>query len=553
MHWLTTALLAIVLLTACDLPGISPRPQNGGTLNVAISGDPSSLNRFLAADPSALRASAPLFPLLYQANPDMTISPDLASAMPILSVDKKSWTVKLRHDAKWSDGQPITADDVLTTVAIERNPALVTDVVFDWAGLDKVEKIDSYTVKFDLAAPYAPFLANSLTTFIVPAHIYGAIDVAKMAADPISQQPLVTGGPFKFEKRTKDEVDLVANPDYYTGRPHLDRMVFKIIPDPSAAASAVANGDIGWEPDLMSSAVDKLKGSSGVQVFEYPDLSYYDVRFNDRTDHLFGDKLVRQAFAYAIDKVAITRRVTGGHGVTLWGDVPPESWAYDAAATVKYKPDIAKAKRLMQAAGWSIGPDGIATKAGKRFSTNFYVRNDAPIRAMAVGIIAEQARALGMDLRPAPVPFYNPADKSSFFDPLKKGQFDIAFTGFASAPDPDQFDIFHSSQLRPEHNPNGVNWTGYNNPALDSLIDRERITIAPSDVQTRALRRKTFAQIETILGQDLVTYFMWADSNGQAFSADVGDVKSGSGGSLIDVDFGRNVQVFAGWYLRGKH
>src|SRR5258708_5148281 len=329
MHWLTTALLAIVLLTACDLPGISPRPQNGGTLNVAISGDPSSLNRFLAADPSALRASAPLFPLLYQANPDMTISPDLASAIPILRAD---------------------------------------------------------------------------------------------------QQPRGTGGPFKFEKRTKDEVDLVANPDYYTGRPHLDRMVFKIIPDPSAAASAVANGDIGWEPDLMSSAVDKLKGSSGVQVFEYPDLSYYDVRFNDRPDHLFGDKLVRQAFAYAIDKEAITRRVSGGHGVSLWGDLAPESWAFDPVAVAKYKPDLARAQQLMQSAGWSTGSDGIAAKAGKRFSTSVYVRSDAPARAMAVGIIAEQARAIGMDLRPAPVPFYNPTDKTTFFHPLTNGPHPIPFT-----------------------------------------------------------------------------------------------------------------------------
>src|SRR5258708_28970342 len=130
MRLSTFGLLALLLLGGCDLPGVSPGPQNGGTLNIAISSDPSSLNRLLAADPSALRASAPLFPLLYQANPDMTISPDLASAMPIVSADGKAWTVKLRHNARWSDGQPITADDLLTTVAIERNPALLTDVDF---------------------------------------------------------------------------------------------------------------------------------------------------------------------------------------------------------------------------------------------------------------------------------------------------------------------------------------------------------------------------------------------------------------------------------------
>jgi peptide/nickel transport system substrate-binding protein len=522
-------------------------------LTVAITADPSSLNRFLASDPASLRASAPLFPNLYQANPDMSISPDLAASMPALSDDRKSWTVRLRPNARWSDGQPITADDVLNTIAIQRNPALVTDVVFDWSMLSKVEKVDPHTLRFDLASPYAPFLANSLTTFVVPAHIYGAIDVAKMGADPISQEPPVTGGPFRFETRNRDEVDLVANPDYYAGRAHLDRMVFKILPDATAAANAIANGDVGWEPDLSASALEKLKGSPGVQVVEYPDLSFYDVRFNDRPSHLFGDKLVRQAFAYAIDKEAITRKVTDGRGTALWGGIAPETWAFDPTAVVRYKPDLTRAKRLMQEAGWAVGADGIAAKGGTRFSTKFYVRNDAPARVMAVGIIAAQARAIGMDLQPTPVPYYNPADKSSFFDPLKKGEYDIAFTGFASGADPDQYRIFDSSQLRPEKNPTGVNWTGYTNPVLDALIGQGRMTLTGTDSETRAARRKVFSKIEQLLGKEVVTYFMWADDNGQAFSSDVGGVKTGIRGSLINIDYGRNVQVFARWSLRSKH
>jgi peptide/nickel transport system substrate-binding protein len=219
---------------------------------------------------------------------------------------------------------------------------------------------------------------------------------------------------------------------------------------------------------------------------------------------------------------------------------------------VKYKPDLAKAKDLMLQAGWVVGADGIATKGGKRFSTKFYVRNDAPARVMAVGIISAQARAIGMDLQPAPVPYYNPADKSSFFDPLKKGEYDLAFTGFASGADPDQYRIFDSSQLRPEKNPAGVNWTGYSNPQLDALIDEERTTLTGNDSQTRTARRHAFAQIERLLGTDLVTYFMWADNNGQAFSGDVGGVNTGRHGSLMNLDNGRNTQAFAAWYLRSR-
>ncbi len=539
-------LACLPLLAACDVPGQNS-PSNGGTLNVAIGADPATMNRFLAADSASLRASAPLFPNLYQANPDLSVSPDLAESMPILSTNRKQWTVKLRRNARWSDGRTIVADDVLATIAIQRNPALVTDVVFDWTMLETVEKLDNRTVRFTLTQAYAPFLANSLTTFVAPAHIYGALDVTRMAADPVSQQPIVTGGPFKFEKRSSSEVELSANLGYYAGRPHLDRMILKIIPDPGTAASAISNGDLNWEPDLGSAALLRLQGAAGATVRKYPDLSFYDVRFNDRPDHLFGDKLVRQAFAHAIDKEALVKKVTGGNGVPLWGDIAPQSWAYEPGAALKYKLDLGVARQLMQQAGWQVGADGIASKAGKRFSSKLYVRSDAPSRVMAAGLIANQARSIGMELVPTPVAYYNPADKSSFFDPLKKGDYDLAFTGFASGLDPDQFRVFHSSQLRPEHNPAGFNWTGYTNPALDTLIEQERSTVLTTDSETRGARRKVFSKIERLLSEDVVTYFMWADDNGQAFSPKVGGI---GGQSLLHLDYGRNVRVLADWYLQ---
>jgi peptide/nickel transport system substrate-binding protein len=324
-------------------------------------------------------------------------------------------------------------------------------------------------------------------------------------------------------------------------------MVFKIIPDPGTAASAIANGDLNWEPDLGAAALVQLRATPGATVRKYPDLSFYDVRFNDRPDRLFGDPRVRQAFAHAVDKEAVVKQATNGNGVPLWGDIAPQSWAYDPRAAARYKVDRPAAHQLMQQAGWLPGADGIATRAGKRFSTRFYVRSDAPSRVTAVGLIAAQARSIGMELVPTPVAYYNPADQTSFFDPLKKGDYDIAFTGFASNLDPDQFRVLHSSQLRPEHNPAGFNWTGYSNPVLDRLIEAERRTVLPSEAATRVARRKIFAQIEKLLNEEVVTYFMWADDNGQAFSPNVGGI---GGQSLLHVDYGRNVQAFAGWYLQ---
>ena len=210
-----------------------------------------------------------------------------------------------------------------------------------------------------------------------------------------------------------------------------------------------------WDPDLPADAAAKLRPNSKVSVYSYPDFGYYDVRFNDRQDHLFGDKLVRQAFAYAVDKEAIVKDVTGGTGTPLWGDIPPASWAYDDKAVVRYPVDRDKARGLMQQAGWTIGTDGVASKGGKRFSAKFYVRGDTPTRQKAVQQISQQVKEIGMDLQPTPVDFL------PLVDALKSSNFDVAMSGWATQPDPDPFRVFHASQLKPERNADGRDWTGF--------------------------------------------------------------------------------------------
>src|SRR5207302_1880165 len=118
-------------------------------------------------------------------------------------------------------GTLMTADDVVMTVNMQNNPALDTDAAFDWSELDNVAKVDANTVKFTLKDAFAPFLANNLTTFIAPASVYGKIDPAKQRTDPVSLNPTVTGGAYKFDKRVAgSEIDYVANTSYYLGRPH---------------------------------------------------------------------------------------------------------------------------------------------------------------------------------------------------------------------------------------------------------------------------------------------------------------------------------------------
>jgi len=109
--------------------------------------------------------------------------------------------------------------------------------------------------------------------------------------------------------------------------------------------------------------------------------------------------------------------------------------------------------------------------------------------------------------------------------------------------------VLHSSQLQPEHK-QGQNWTGYNNPALDALINQERSTLKDTDAATKAARKPIFNQIQQILGNDVVTYYLWADKSTMSWSSNVGGVVAGNGDNTIYVDQARNTQVFAQWFSK---
>jgi peptide/nickel transport system substrate-binding protein len=551
-RWLrvSTALAAVaVLVAACGTPAPSTgeTPKNGGTLSWALDADAQTLNPFVAGDVPSVRAYAPLFPNLYSADKNLNVIPDLADGMPSVSADKKVWTVKLKSGSKWNDGSPITADDLISSVNIEADTNLDTLAAFDWSILDKVEKVDTLTVKFTLKDVFAPFLANNLVGFVAPASVYGKIDHATMSKDPSNQKPTVTGGPFNFVSWTPgSKIEYAANPTYFGGRPHFDKMIANVITDATAATNATINGDVQWNPavgDAGQGGVQKVQQASNAASHSFADLSYIDVRMNDRPGHPFGDVLVRRAFAYALDKPSIVQAAKGITGVPLWGDIVPASWAYDDSSTVKYTQDVAKAKSLMQQAGYTIGADGIATKGGKKFSYKLRVRAGKPDRLKAAQIISEQVRAIGMDLTPDPVDF------KIFYKPLYDASYDVAIAGFGLTLDPDEYTVLHSSQLQPEHK-NGNNWTGYLNPQLDTLINQERTTIKDTDAATKAARKAIFSQIQKILGNDVVTYYLWADKSTMAWSTNVGGVEAGNGDNVIYVDQARNSHVFQTWWSK---
>jgi len=547
------ACVGLFVIAACGGGGTTSTVKEGGTLVFALDADAQTLNPFEISDASSARAYAPMGVGLYQLDKNLAIIPDLATGPPAVSADLKTWTVQMRTDAKWSDGTPITSADVVATDQMQANPKLDTDASFDWSPLtDPVTGItapDAHTVVWTLKNPFAPFYAVNLLTAIAPAETYGKVDPTKMRTFE-QDHPTVTGGPFTFASRTAGtEIDYAANPNYYGGKPHIAKIIAKVITNSTAAVQAVISGDVNWDPEITAAGIDTVKAATNVQSSEYADLGYYDIRFNDRAKWtngrptLFGDVNVRRAFAYALDKNSIVKAATSGHGTPLWGDLVPAQALYDASAVVTYAQDIAKAKSLMDAAGWTLGSDGIRVKNGVKFSGKFYVRADKPQRIKAVQIISEQLRTnLGMDLVPTPTDF------KVFYAPIQAGNFDLAFAGWLIGIDPDNYFDFHSSQIRPENNPAGNNWTGYVNPALDAAINAERTDVKATAAATFAARKADFSTIEHILGDNVVVYFMWADNVGMGFNG-VSGVDPGTGGAMNYADQGRNELVFSQWSM----
>src|SRR5437763_6726342 len=195
---MVAATIAILVAACGNTAPSSETPKNGGTLIWALDSDATTLNPFVASTLPEFRVISFLFPNLYSGDKNLNVVPDLADGMPSVSSDGTVWTVKLKKNAKWTDGTPITADDVIATEKMQADPNLDTDYSYDWSKLKTIEKVDANTVKFTLTQPFAPFLAANLVGYIAPASVYGKLDAAKLRNDPVSKAPTVFGGAYKL-------------------------------------------------------------------------------------------------------------------------------------------------------------------------------------------------------------------------------------------------------------------------------------------------------------------------------------------------------------------
>jgi oligopeptide transport system substrate-binding protein len=490
MIWITLILLALI---QCPLPGAwgqektqGATPRFGGVYRRPLSNNPSTLDPALIADTYGFTVAQQIFDGLVQYDGTLTIVPAIAQSWKA-SRDGLQWTFFLRKGVKFHHGREVSADDVIysfTRILDPKTSSKAAEVFLKVKGAkDFVEgrvkvvqgfrAVDRYTIQIELGEVSAPFVASLAIGYakIVPREIVEELGSA------FGSRPVGTG-PFKFANWKKDEeIVLEANRDYYGGRPFLDRLEYKIYPG-TPLEKMFASFESGGLEDTMipASELDRVQANGRYQFFRRPMLGVRFFGFNTSEGPL-ANRLVRQAFNYAIDREAMAREINKNRYRAGQSFLPPGTYGYDP----QFKPypfDPGQAKMLLTKAGY---PGGKGLPVFQVWSsvkaTNNEQEHDAIKKYLAdIGIRVE---------------FQYNTNWPSFNSLVYDGKLPIFRYGWvADVPEPDNFlyRLFHSQSRN--------NLTRYRNEQVDRLLDQAR------GEQNYLKRIQLYRQAEKLIMED---------------------------------------------------
>ncbi len=486
--WLWYAIIIFLLVFISPL-----RAQDyGGALVIGSIGDASILIPMLATDATSHEVAGLIFNGLVKYDKDLNLVGDLARDYKI-SDGGKTITFYLRRGVRWQDGVEFTAQDVLFGFKLITNPKTPSAYAGDFLEVKKAEVLDRYTFRVHYKEPFAPALGSWGNLVVLPKHLLAGKDITKVN---FGRHPIGTG-PFKFKEwRPQEKIVLEANPDYFAGRPYLNYIIFRIIPDPATMFMELKTGGIDWM-DLTPLQYARETNYPGFnqqfRKYKYLSFSYTYLGYNLRHP-LFRDKRVRQALSYAINKEEIIRGVLYGLGVVATGPYKPDTWFYNPnVRRYPYNPE--KARELLASAGWrDTNGDGILDKNGRPFEFTVLTNQGNTSRLLTAQVIQYRLAQIGIKMHIRTVEWT--AFIKEFID---KRRFEAVILGWTTSPEPDLYDIWHSSKI----NPPGLNFVGYANPEVDHLLEEGRHTF------DRARRKEIYDKFQEILAEDQPYTFLY--------------------------------------------
>jgi peptide/nickel transport system substrate-binding protein len=509
MFGLSLVSVLVLLLSACGPSGTPSnssngnKPVRGGTWIDDIYEEPTSLIPNGSAETFADLVDESIWAPLFVGDAAGHIQPGLATEVPTVangsvSPDLKTWTFHLRSGLKWSDGQPITANDVNFTWKLWDNPQFgaASTVGFDLIQSATVSP-DNLSITFHLSAPFEPFVAawTDGAAAPMPEHIFGSMSPGSILKSPQNLHPTVSSGPFTVSQAVSgDHYTVVRNPNYYQankGLPYLDSIVFRVVTNQDTILSDIQAGSIdsSWFLDVTKTAT--YKSISGYHLVANPHASNFEAMYFDLHNPILQDLDVRKAMAMAIDHTALIN-------VARRGEASPLCTDHGSSYVPGYEPNapcppynVAAANALLQSDGWVMGPDGVRTKNGQRLEFQYSTTANNAWRAADESILQQDFKAIGIKIDISNYP------ASTFFGTLlpegKPGKYDLGEFEDSFTYDADDASLESCAQIPTAANSySGENFSFYCNHQLDALFTAEQST------DNVAQRQAIFDQIHQI-------------------------------------------------------
>ncbi len=513
---LSLVVLASMVLTACG--GIAPAaPTFSGTATITFTQEPDNLN-YLYTQMWFSAITRELWDKgLWSYDENNKPVPEIAAEIPSaenggLSADGKTITVKLRDDVKWSDGEPVTADDFAFSYEMIMSDKNVVNGRYPFDEyVDSVTAKDAHTLVIQLKEPFAPWLTYMFDDWVLPKHILqpvfdkeGTIDNAAW-----NKAPTVGVGPFVFsEWESGSHIIFKANPNWIHP-PKLEQIFIRIVPDDAAQEAAIIAGDTDIGVFLSSDQIQKLEAGGNVKVVAVP--SGYDEGWfpnvSPKTAHpAMLDVNVRKAIALATDRFTIVKDLlkedVNPVNVTFWDATEP----YNNTDLKPYPYDPEEAKRLLDAAGWKdSNGDGTRDKDGKELVLR-YITNDRELRKNVQAVVQQQWSLVGIGAELQNYSsdvFWNGYNDNG---PQAQGAYDIAeYSSNPAFPDPEASGNWLCDQISSADNPDGSNWQGVCMDELDALLKKQSATL---DTQARI---DLYHQISKLMYDQVLYIGIWKD------------------------------------------
>ena len=436
--------------------------SNGGVLINAMSAEPSNLISMIAGDSASSAIASKIFNSLIRYDENLNFTSDIAESWKI-SNDQKTITFKIKKGLEWSDGEPLTSADVYFTWKLITNPNTRTPYGSDYALVSEAKTPDANTFIVTYDDNYAPALDTWASLEILPKHILENEDINSTF---FSRKPVGSNYYKLGDWVSGQQVNLIKSENGVLGAAYIEKLTSRIIPDTSSQFLELSAGNI----DLMNinpiqfkrvfPAKPKLKNRTA--LYKEMGNGYTYLGFNLKREP-FNDKKVRQAINYAINKDEVIKGVLLGLGEPISSPYKPGTrWSDPSLKPYEYNPK--KALNLLKEAGYKMSADNFLVKDGKALEFEI-ITNQNKQREMTAVLIQRRLKEIGIKVSIRVIEWASFVNRF-----IKPGDFDVVVLGWSLSLDPDQFNIWHSSQ----QGPGQFNFVGYDNKKVDQLLEKGR-------------------------------------------------------------------------------